>query len=491
MYKWQQVKLLRTKGLSIKKISRTMKLSKNTVRKYLRSSGPPRFKPRQYSKILNEYEDKTKEMLRKGYIGTRIYNELVEMGYKGSLPTVYRYLAGIREIETINEKVTTRVETPPGKQMQYDWKEWSLPVDGKGVKIYIHEIVLSYSRKKYYTYSVSITTKDVIRAIAEGIEFFQGVPDELVIDNPKQMVITHKRNGTVRYNDEFLRFCGLYGIEPNACQNYRARTKGKAERPFYYMQEHLLRGLEVKDLPEFDPRLKDFMDSYNARAHSTLKESPDERFQKEKDHLRDIPLVEPAALYEREIKKVSNDGYISWGGSLYPVPMWLCLREVMVEKIFGRLLKIYAPSGEVVKEHPIRLFDTGIRPPHPEHEQINRSYMERKEMRRSLIVRRFIDTFRENGQLYIEGLREKVGANLYWHLEEIVRYTDLYSVGEIIEVLSECTKMGAYHKNSVKRLLGEREIKSPCIETACMPTVSLSVNIERPLSAYKVEADHA
>jgi hypothetical protein len=75
-------------------------------------------------------------------------------------------------------------------------------VDGKDVKIYLHEVVLSYSRKKYYTYSLSITTSDVIRAITEAIEFFGGVAVELVIDNPRQMVITHDRDGIVRYDEE-------------------------------------------------------------------------------------------------------------------------------------------------------------------------------------------------------------------------------------------------------------------------------------------------
>jgi len=78
------------------------------------------------------------------------------------------------------------------------------------VKIYIHEIVLSYSRKKYYTYSLNIITQHIIRAIATAINYFGGVPKKLVIDNPKQMVITHKRNGPVRYNDEFITFCDLY-----------------------------------------------------------------------------------------------------------------------------------------------------------------------------------------------------------------------------------------------------------------------------------------
>lgn len=491
MYKWQQVKVLRAKGLSIKKIARQMKLSKNTVRKYLRSSEPPKFKARQYEKMLREYEDKTKEMLKKGYIGTRIYNELVVMGYKGSLPTLYRYIKGISEEESIKKKTTTRVETQPGKQMQYDWKEWILPVDSKRLKIYLHEVILSYSRKKYCTHSLNITTQDVIRAIISAIEFFGGVAEELIIDNPKQMVITHKKNGVIRYNDEFLRFCGLYGIEANPCENYWPRTKGKVEKPFFYIQEHLLKGLEVKSLSDFDPKLLDFMKNYNARPHSTLKESPDERFKREKGHLHEIPSVEPTVLYEREIRKVSNDGYISWKKRLYPVPLRLSLREVMVEEVFGRLLKTYDTSGEIVAENPIRLFGDGIRPEHPEHEEINRKYREKREFKRSFLIRRFVETFNEKGEIYVEGLKERVGANIYWHLEEIMKYTELYSVREVLEVLSECIKMGAYHKNSLKRLLGKREMEKPCMETFDMLPLPVSVNITRPLSEYKVEVNHA
>ncbi len=157
------------------------------------------------------------------------------------------------------------METPPGRQMQYDWKEWSLPVSGRLLKIYLHEVVLAYSRKKYYSFSLKITAQDVIRALEEAIHFFGGVATELIIDNPKQMVITHSKDGIVYYNEEFLKFCGLYGIQPNACRNYRARTKGKAERPFYYVQEHLLRGLEIENLQEFEAKLKIFTDEYNQR----------------------------------------------------------------------------------------------------------------------------------------------------------------------------------------------------------------------------------
>ena len=254
MHKWQQVKALKAQGVSIKKIARKLKLSKNTVKKYLGSPEPPCFKTREYKRLLDPYAEQVTKMLEKRFIGTRIYNELLRIGYTGSLSTVHRHISGIKEAESIKAKVTTRVETAPGKQMQYDWKEWDLPVKGKSVKVYLHEVVLSHSRKKYYVSSLSITAQDVIRAIAGAIEYFGGFAEELIIDNPKQMVITHRKDGIICYNDEFLKFCGLYGIQPNACRTYRARTKGeKLKIPHQSLRDAIHLAVSMASIPEAYP----------------------------------------------------------------------------------------------------------------------------------------------------------------------------------------------------------------------------------------------
>ncbi len=70
-----------------------------------------------------------------------------------------------------------------------------LPVGGNPLKIYLHEVLLSYSRLKHFSFSLSIKEQDVIRAIEEVLLFFGGTARELVIDNSKQMVVTHRRDG--------------------------------------------------------------------------------------------------------------------------------------------------------------------------------------------------------------------------------------------------------------------------------------------------------
>lgn len=140
-------------------------------------------------------------MVGQQFIGTRIFQELTGLGYTGSLTTVYRYLRQFQD--EADNKATIRFESLPGKQMQYDWKEWQVSVAGRPLKIYFHQAILSYSRYKFVTFSLDISTPSIIRVLTQALVFFQGVPAEIVIDNPKQLVLSHDRQGVIRYKVVF------------------------------------------------------------------------------------------------------------------------------------------------------------------------------------------------------------------------------------------------------------------------------------------------
>ena len=230
MYRWHKIQMLQKGGMKLKKIARTLGLSINTVRKYVRGQSPPEFQRSKCLSQLNPYVSQIQKMVEKKYIGTRIYRELLSLGYSGGIAQIRRYIRKWKQEHKKEARVTTRVETDPGQQAQYDWKEWMLPVQEQSVKIYLHQVILSYSRYKYYTFSLTLTRFDIMRAIQAAFLAFGGTPLELWIDNPKQMILTHRKNGVIGYQEDFLKFCGLYGIEPTACQPYRAQTKGKVER---------------------------------------------------------------------------------------------------------------------------------------------------------------------------------------------------------------------------------------------------------------------
>jgi len=479
MYRWQQVKVLHAQGMGIKRIARRLKLSKNTVKKYLKSADPPVFHARGYTRKIDSYGNDIARMLGKGFIGTRIHEELIALGFTGSLSTVERAIKVAKTEKERTGRITTRVETGPGEQLQYDWKEWKLPVAGRTVLIHIHEAILAFSREKYYTFSLTIKEADVIRAIHEALTCFGGVPAHLVMDNAKQMVITHERDGAILYNESFLKFMGLVGMEVNPCQNYRARTKGKVENPFFHLQEHLLRGLEVADLNEFAQKLEAYTEKVNHRVHGTTREIPAERFERERPHLRPLPALDPRLLYPTEPRGVNHEGYLFWDGSAYPVPMALALKPVRVEPVFGRMIRVFDEGGREAATIELSLAP-GVRPPHPEHEEMNRRYREHKEAKKSAIVQAFADTFPQHAA-YMEALKNAQGPNLYAHLKAIVSYTDLYPAEEVGKTLSECLALGAFHKNTVKRLLGTRPPVPPALTAGAFTGPA---QITRDLSVY-------
>ncbi|RMG72468.1 MAG: transposase, partial [Nitrospirae bacterium] len=101
-------------------------------------------------------------------------------------------------------------------------------------------------------------------------------------------------------------------------------------------------------------------------------------------------------------------------------------------------------------------------------------------------VKRFIERFKADGEDFIEGLRKAVSANMYWHIEEILRYTDLYSTEAVSRALRESIEMGAYHKNSVKRLLEGKTLNpTPIVAINGLPIIP-AITIKRPLSRYRV-----
>ena len=64
-----------------------------------------------------------------------------------------------------------------------------------------------------------------------------GVPRQILYDRMKTAVIGEDDQAHIIYNRALIDCAGHYGFHPKACRPYRAKTKGKVERPFRYIRE--------------------------------------------------------------------------------------------------------------------------------------------------------------------------------------------------------------------------------------------------------------
>ncbi|WLT32820.1 IS21 family transposase [Geothrix sp. PMB-07] len=268
-----------------------------------------------------------------------------------SLRTVEREVQPFRQAWEWAQKATLRFETMPGKQMQVDFGEKWLRIEGERQKRYVFVATLGFSRRCYIEISGSLRQRDWIMGLEHAFRHFGGVPEEILTDNVKPLVLGRK-GGRPQFHPEFEAFCRHWGVVPRACQPFRARTKGKVENVVGYAKGNALGRLEWESDEALDKHLTWWMRAVaDVRVHGTTHERPIDRFEMEKVALK--PLGNhPSHLRVRHFtQKASSDGRIDVDTNRYSVPPQFVgiTLEVRVE---FELIQVMS-RGVVIAEHTV------------------------------------------------------------------------------------------------------------------------------------------
>jgi transposase len=208
----------------------------------------------------------------------RLFDEVQAAGYAGSYTQVKEYVRQVRPMPAAEP--TARFETPPGHQAQVDFAHFTLPWG----KRYALVVVLGYSRLLWVEYHQRQTMDVVIRGLEAAFVFFGGVPAELLFDQMKAVVIDDQRlqGGELLKNPEFMRFAEHWGFTIRACRPYRARTKGKVERPIRYLRQSFFYGRQFLNDEDLNSQVRSWLErTANVRKHRTIDEQPRVRFERD------------------------------------------------------------------------------------------------------------------------------------------------------------------------------------------------------------------
>jgi hypothetical protein len=157
--------------------------------------------------------------------------------------------------------------------------------------------------------------------------------------------------GSIVYNRTLIDFARHYGFQPRACRPYRAKTKGKVERPYRYIREDFFLARSFRNLDDLNAQLRHWLDTIaNPRVHATTQRVVNEAFAEEKPHLRTLPLLPFRSLLKLE-RRVSHEGMVSVGGNLYSVPDATRKRIVEVHTLADEV-QIFE-SGTLIASHPV------------------------------------------------------------------------------------------------------------------------------------------
>jgi DNA replication protein DnaC len=147
-----------------------------------------------------------------------------------------------------------------------------------------------------------------------------GAPSELLYDRMKTAVIGEDANGVVQYNASLVALLNHYGAAPRACRPYRAKTKGKIERPYRYVRQDFWLARGFRNLDDLNAQFDDWRTQIaNPRVHATTRRVVDQHFAEERPALIAHPAIPCSAVLTIE-RRVSREGMVSVGGNLYSVP---------------------------------------------------------------------------------------------------------------------------------------------------------------------------
>ena len=319
------IRNMREKGMSIKSIARELNISRNSVRKYMKSEPLVKRNRKRKSK-LDPYRDTIRELIeRHNLSAVRILEEIRKKGYDGGYTILKDYCHELRKDRRI--QAVYRYETEPGKQSQVDFGEFGyIDIDGKKRKLYAFSMILGYSRMRYAEYTTDISTENVIKMHLNAFSFYGGFTDTILYDNMKQIVIDRKiKASESTFNSKFMDFAEYYGIVIRLCYPYRPETKGKIENTIKYLRYNFFNGRVFSDLNDINMQCNEWLKRINSQVHGTTHEIPVERLKNES--LNPLSTVPGYMTRKEEMRKVSRDCYVSYKGNRYSVPWKYAGRE--------------------------------------------------------------------------------------------------------------------------------------------------------------------
>ena len=340
---------LRECGWGIKRIAAELGCSHHTVKHYVKADGVLPFKSPTRAKALDGHEDWLRErfLRHRGNADVVRQDLLSEKGLAVSLRTLQRAVAPYRQALKAEALATTRFETPPGQQLQIDFGERLVEIGGAKVKAFMFVATLGHSRRCHVRAFRHEQQASWFSGLESAFTTFGGVPEEVLMDNPRALVVRHDAvSRQVQFNDKLLAFARHWGFRPRACAPFRARTKGKTENGVGYVKKNAIAGHSFASWEAFEAHLAKWeREIANVRIHGTTGEVPMVRFERDEAH-RLKPLGQrPSFGALRELTRVvGNDCAVEIDTNSYSVP-W---------RLIGERVAVTVAAGEIRIRHGVR-----------------------------------------------------------------------------------------------------------------------------------------
>ena len=194
-----KVRLALAKGESQRSVAKKYRMSRKTVGK-IASCEETEFKYNRKQEVkytvLGSYIERLGEILKQEAelpsksrcTGRKIYEVLQREGYSGAYDSVQRYIRTWKEEHRSRKSAYIPLLFARGEAFQFDWSEENVEIGGVVRKVQVAHVRLCYSRMRFCVAFERQELAMVMEAHIRAHEFFGGLCERGIYDNPKTIV---------------------------------------------------------------------------------------------------------------------------------------------------------------------------------------------------------------------------------------------------------------------------------------------------------------
>lgn len=300
--------------------------------------------------VMTGYESVANNLLRQGVKNTSvIYDRLKEVGYKGSLSGVKRYVIANKSLIPAARHVVEpqgsrglRYFTTPGEALQMDWgfvkvRDYS----GLEYQAACFAMICHHCGMKYIEFFPNAKQENLFIGMIHAFQYM-GIPQKVLTDNMKSVVIKRDFEGRPVWNHDYEAFMKAVGFETKLCKPRHPYTKGKVERLVRFVKENFIAGRQFVNVTDLNEQALQWCYDKNSLYRKEIEGFPVVTHQ---DNCRKVcqSLLEDHVilLYLFPERKISFDGFITYEGRRFGVPYSYGQSIVRVNRT-DRILSIYS-----------------------------------------------------------------------------------------------------------------------------------------------------
>lgn len=279
--------------------------------------------------IISGYTGVIDDLLKKGVSNSEVILERIkEQGYTGSLTTVKRYINAHKDMIPPKRQAAApqgnrgrRYSSNAGEIYQMDWGFVNVDTgNDASYKAACFSMVCHHCGECYIEFFPNAKQENLFIGMVHAFKRM-GVPEHVLTDNMKSVVIHRNSEGHPVWNHDYEVFMDTIGFATKLCRPRHPFTKGAVERLVRFVKDNFLAGRVFSTITDLNYEAWKWCGIQNKRYHRAVDCIPHERHSV--SCMQKVSLLKDTfdvRKYLCPIRCISFDGFVTYEGRRFGVP---------------------------------------------------------------------------------------------------------------------------------------------------------------------------